>query len=672
MKRLVIILGMRSGSSLTAHISQSMGAYLGEADELMGAALGNPDGHYENMEAVAVNNRILHFCGREWYSLEAPMPDYKDFKIIKEMENIKAVVCRLLEKSDMAVIKDPRICLLLPLWDRALKELEVEVRYIWVFRNPLEIMESLRKRDGYSSRHGLLLWIHYNLSVLKYLQGKDYLLINYKDILEQSQALEKLSKLFNCRFDDTLQQKLKRIIKRGYCHSDYSYEDVRNTQNELLSDLYGALLKNQESEADVLEWENRYKTAAANAEEDFMDYEVLENIRCLEGKEIVIYGAGNYGKRAAEMLQKLNYHKFDFCDRDFHKHGTNFMGGSVFSIAEIEKKKNLLIIIAIENKEWKKEIEQTLACIEDAEHLSFFALELLYKYSIVDLETLRSKVSALGEWYNELGLRANHVKCACSSPVWVYQNGKVGSSTIVKSLQNAGVENAHIHRFFFKRDIVGELILGEEETEFLKNSNVFTLHNSEYTELLKNEVKGRKIITMVREPIAVDLSTVFQWIGSGTADRFFAQRIKEGKDFQQIVFELMVKIQNRQFEWFEDELKELCGVDIYSYPFDKEKGYTVISANEVEILLLKVEKFSELTNVIRDFTGNSHLELLNDNVGKNKEYAHLYQDMKENIKLSKEYVEHYYNHHPYIEHFYTEEEQKEFLSKWKGKILNNA
>ena len=137
MKRLVIILGMRSGSSLTARLSQSMGAYLGEADELLGAALGNSDGHYENMEAVRINNRILHFCDREWYSLETPLPDYDDLRIIREMENIKAVVCRLLAKSDMAVIKDPRICLLLPLWDRALKELEVEVRYIWVFRIPL-------------------------------------------------------------------------------------------------------------------------------------------------------------------------------------------------------------------------------------------------------------------------------------------------------------------------------------------------------------------------------------------------------------------------------------------------------------------------------------------------------------------------------------------------------
>ena len=44
MKRLVIVLGMhRSGTSLTARISQCMGAYLGEESELMGAALGNSD-----------------------------------------------------------------------------------------------------------------------------------------------------------------------------------------------------------------------------------------------------------------------------------------------------------------------------------------------------------------------------------------------------------------------------------------------------------------------------------------------------------------------------------------------------------------------------------------------------------------------------------------------------
>ena len=138
-------------------------------------------------------------------------------------------------------------------------------------------------------------------------------------------------------------------------------------------------------------------------------------------------------------------------------------------------------------------------------------------------------------------------------------------------------------------------------------------------------MKYKKIVTMVREPIAVDLSTVFQFIGSGVADRYFRENLKQGKTFLQAVSELMVKCQNRQFEWFDEELKELCGVDVLMCPFDKEKGYTIISGNKIEILLIKIEKLSEMTDIIRDSIGSCQFELANTNMGKDKEYSHIYR-----------------------------------------------
>ena len=115
----------------------------------------------------------------------------------------------------------------------------------------------------------------------------------------------------------------------------------------------------------------------------------------------------------------------------------------------------------------------------------------------------------------------------------MYQNGKVGSSTVTKSLQKAGIENAHVHRFFFKKDIVGELLLGKEQRDFICTSNFLSFQFPEYIRSVKVEMKGKKIITMVREPIAVDLSTVFQWIGEGTTSRRFAKQIQQGMTFRQ-------------------------------------------------------------------------------------------------------------------------------------------
>lgn len=673
MKRLIIILGMhRSGTSVMAHLSQCMGAYLGEENELMGAASGNPDGHFENLELFRINSNVLRACGGEWYTLEELNPDYDSPQIIEAMREIKDTIQKLFEKSDTVVVKDPRISVLLPLWDKVIKELKLKVDYIWVFRNPLEVMESLRKRDGYSNKHGLLLWIHYNLSILKFLQGKEYLLINYRDVLEHSQVIEELGRFFGCELNDNLKCELNHIVKHRYCHSVYSYQDVKNTQNELLINIYGALLKNHEAETDVPELEKSYKTAIVKVENRFMDYDALENIGCIKEKEIIIYGAGDYGRRAAEMLQQLGVSKYNFCDKDIHKHGVKIMNGKVLSIAEIENQENLLVIIAIENETVRKEIEQTLMYIAGIQFLSWFALKIVWKYFVVDYTTMISRVEALSSWYGTLESRGECIKDACKCSVLVYQNGKVGSSTISASLWNIGVSNAHIHRFFFKNDIVGELILGKNQIEFIKKTNIFRAQSPEYLRQIKNEIEGKKIITLVREPISVDLSTVFQWIGSGIVDGYFAENIKQGKTFLQIVSELMVKIQNRLFNWFDEELKELCGIDIFMYPFNKEKGYTIISENGVEVLLIKVEKLSQMTEVIGDFIGNRQFELINTNVGKEKEYAHIYKEVKKNLELPWEYVEHYYKNNSCMSHFYSNEEQKRFLSKWIRCVKENA
>lgn len=254
----------------------------------------------------------------------------------------------------------------------------MEAHYIWVYRNPLEVAESLRKRNGYSRKHGMLLWMHYNLCILSCLQGKEYLLIHYRDILEQPQTLQKLSGFLACDFGAGA--KLDGIIKYRYCHSKYSCQDVKNTQNTLLADLYNVLLKKQETEADVLQWEASYKSLIAKTENKYFDREVLENPECLKEKEIIIYGAGNYGKKAAMMVRQLGISKYNFCDKDIHKQGMRLLDGRIKSIAEIENKRNLLVIIAMENKQAIKEIEETLSYIEEVRFLSFFALKTVREY----------------------------------------------------------------------------------------------------------------------------------------------------------------------------------------------------------------------------------------------------------------------------------------------------
>ena len=138
----------------------------------------------------------------------------------------------------------------------------------------------------------------------------------------------------------------------------------------------------------------------------YIDYEILDNYKKLETMEVIIYGAGVFGKQAAGMLQQLGISKYDFCDKDTYKQGNKIMKGHVFSITEIEKRENLLIIIAIENNEIKKEIEQTLKHIKDVRFFSFFALKALWKYFAKDYTSIESEVERKTLWYKELVSRS--------------------------------------------------------------------------------------------------------------------------------------------------------------------------------------------------------------------------------------------------------------------------
>lgn len=384
MKKIVIVLGMhRSGTSVVSQLCQCMGAYLGEESELMVATEANPDGYFENEKISYINDRILNFSEREWYSLGMLETDYNSPQVKKAERELRDSVQQLLSRAETNTIavKDPRISILLPIWEKILDELDGEVHYIWVFRNPLEVVESLRKRNGYSKEHSLLLWAYYNLNILKFLKNKEYLLINYRDILEDFGTIKQLNNFINEKYVNILEENLESVVKSGYCHSNYSNQVLWHISDKWIQNFYNSLLNNEERKLDIPELERLYMANIFQIKDKYINFGSLEIIKYIQEKNIIIYGAGNYGKQAANMLQQINI-KYDFCDRDINKHGKTIMNGKVLSIMDIEEKKNLCIIIAVEKEKTKQEIEQTLVYLKGARFLSFLKLKEVWKYYV--------------------------------------------------------------------------------------------------------------------------------------------------------------------------------------------------------------------------------------------------------------------------------------------------
>ncbi|WP_375534268.1 putative capsular polysaccharide synthesis family protein [Alteribacillus sp. HJP-4] len=109
--------------------------------------------------------------------------------------------------------------------------------------------------------------------------------------------------------------------------------------------------------------------------------------------------------------------------------------------------------------------------------------------------------------------------------------------------------------------------------------------------------------------------------------------------------------------WFHEEFKKAWNVDIYAYPFNKEEGHAVIEKDNMEILLLKMEKLDDSEEVLREFLELDHFSLIKDNMSEKKWYHSVYKEFKSMIKPSEEYINKLYST-SYMKHFYSNEEQK--------------
>lgn len=154
----VCVAGMhRSGTSMVAKLLHGAGLYLGPRSDLVGSPEKEAEGHWENRRFVRLHERLLKRLGGSW---DCPPPAAAICgEATRSAFRIEAAtLLRDFSGHEPWGWKDPRNCLFLPLWQSLLDPLPVVV----VARNPLEVAQSLQRRNGFSIAHGLALWHVYN------------------------------------------------------------------------------------------------------------------------------------------------------------------------------------------------------------------------------------------------------------------------------------------------------------------------------------------------------------------------------------------------------------------------------------------------------------------------------------------------------------------------------
>jgi hypothetical protein len=160
----LIVLGVyRSGTSALARVLNLCGAALPE--RLMAPRLEiNPRGFWEAESIVDLDAQLLRLLGVDWKRVDFTLP--QEGPLVDEfLAGAREILEAEYQTGRIIVIKDPRVCLLAPLWHRALKASGYRPAYLVSVRHPLEVARSLarslRAYGGMPIEQGLAVWQSY-------------------------------------------------------------------------------------------------------------------------------------------------------------------------------------------------------------------------------------------------------------------------------------------------------------------------------------------------------------------------------------------------------------------------------------------------------------------------------------------------------------------------------
>jgi hypothetical protein len=183
----IIVLGChRSGTSAVTRCLSLLGAALPR--DVMGSYPSNEAGHWEPNQVAYLNEAMLLEAGSRWN-------DWRRFdgaslgkgRLQYYKCEIRRIIAAEYSGKNLFVLKDPRICRFVGLYEDALEALGIDVRFVHVIRNPLEVAASLRVRDGLDERLSGLIWLRHVLDAEFATRDRPVSLLHYENLLRSWQ-----------------------------------------------------------------------------------------------------------------------------------------------------------------------------------------------------------------------------------------------------------------------------------------------------------------------------------------------------------------------------------------------------------------------------------------------------------------------------------------------------
>lgn len=181
-RTVVVVLGARSGTSAMAGVLGLVGCLLPK--KLMVANFANEKGYFEPPDIATAHDELLLSLGSSWSDSSQISPSWFGSS---EANVYRRRLVSIFEENygdaPLTVLKEPRMCRLLPLWNGVFEDLKVNPVFCFVDRNPSEVAASLRARDGSSMMQGLLYYIRNHLDAEHATRGRRRAFTSYDALL---------------------------------------------------------------------------------------------------------------------------------------------------------------------------------------------------------------------------------------------------------------------------------------------------------------------------------------------------------------------------------------------------------------------------------------------------------------------------------------------------------
>ncbi len=259
-----------------------------------------------------------------------------------------------------------------------------------------------------------------------------------------------------------------------------------------------------------------------------------------------------------------------------------------------------------------------------------------------------------------------------TGPILVFQMGKVGSWSVYRPLRDLRLPQPVYHA----HHLVG-LDAREAELRSTVGSQAPSVRkiarDREVARLVRSDPATRwNVVTLVREPVARNVSTFFQVLDElhpGIRAAYADGLRPEDRDVRRHVELLRADFWDRFGDhfpdsWFDEQLKPTFGIDVFEVPFPAERGYLTIRRGRITLLVIRLESLEQCAEpAFRDAFRIPKVRPGRHNTADEKWYRDLYRRFLDGFVVPDEYLTRMYASR-FARHFYTATELARFRARW--------